>query len=139
MTEEQTGSTRTPAEDLIAIGLALKTKREELSYTIEHVAEITRITLSSLRAIEEGDMAKLPGLVFVRGFVRNYANLLGLESDWMVTLLNHIFEGTTEGPSLNRHSSTIGSSSSPSSTIDYSKFNLSYVGIAAVVFLLVVF
>ena len=77
--------------DLNNIGSILKKKREELSYTLEHVSEITRITLSSLRNIEEGNMAALPGLVFVRGFIRNYAKLLGLESDWMIEALNQTF------------------------------------------------
>lgn len=80
--------------DLKSIGLILKKKREELSYTLEHVSEITRITLTCLRNIEEGNMSALPGLVFVRGFIRNYAKLLGLESDWMIEGLNQTY---TEG------------------------------------------
>lgn len=84
--------------DLKNIGSILKKKREELSYTLEHVSEITRITLSSLRNIEEGNMQALPGLVFVRGFVRNYAKLLGLESDWMIEGLNSSFATGTETP-----------------------------------------
>ncbi len=79
-------------KDFKKVGEILKQKREEHSYTLEHVAEITRITLSNLRYIEEGNTEMLPALVFVRGFVRNYANLLGLDSDWMVEVLNRIYE-----------------------------------------------
>ncbi|MDX2472026.1 MAG: helix-turn-helix domain-containing protein [SAR324 cluster bacterium] len=79
-------------KDFKKVGEILKQKREEHSYTLEHVAEITRITLSNLRFIEEGNTEMLPALVFVRGFVRNYANLLGLDSDWMVEVLNRIYE-----------------------------------------------
>lgn len=79
--------------DLKSIGMILKKKREELSYTLEHVSEITRITLTSIRNIEEGNLDALPGLVFVRGFVRNYAKLLGLESDWMIEALNQTYSG----------------------------------------------
>lgn len=81
-----------PNNDLKSIGLILKKKREELSYTLEHVSEITRITLTCLRHIEEGNMDALPGLVFVRGFIRNYAKLLGLESDWMIEALNQTYQ-----------------------------------------------
>ncbi len=88
--------TDTQNNDLINIGLILKRKREELSYTLEHVSEITRITLTCLRHIEEGNMKALPGLVFVRGFIRNYAKLLGLESDWMIEALNQTYEGAAE-------------------------------------------
>jgi len=77
--------------DIKSIGLILKRKREEHSYTLEHVSEITRITLSCLRNIEEGNLDLLPGLVFVRGFIRNYAKLLGLDSDWMIEALNQTY------------------------------------------------
>jgi helix-turn-helix protein len=85
--------------DLTRIGLILRRKREELSYTLEHVSEITRITLTCLRLIEDGNMKALPGLVFVRGFIRNYAKLLGLESDWMIESLNQTYEGGGESKS----------------------------------------
>jgi len=78
-------------EDLKKIGQALKSKREELSYTLEHVSEITRINLTTLRNIEEGKLENVTGLVFIRGFIRNYAKLLGIESDWMIELLDAVF------------------------------------------------
>jgi len=87
-----------PVEDFAAVGRALKQRREELSYTVEHVAEITRITLSNLRAMENADIEALPSLVFVRGFVRNYASLLGLSADWMITALNQEYEAMDEAP-----------------------------------------
>ncbi len=82
--------------DLTSIGLLLRKKREEHSYTLEHVAEHTRITLTSIRNIEEGNLEALPGLVFVRGFVRNYARLLGVESDWMIEVLNQAYSSPTQ-------------------------------------------
>lgn len=84
--------------DLKSIGLILKKKREELSYTLEHVSEITRITLTCLKHIEQGNMSALPGLVFVRGFIRNYAKLLGLESDWMIEALNQTYGTSSDTP-----------------------------------------
>jgi len=87
-----------PVEDFAAVGRALKERREELSYTIEHVAEITRITLSNLRGIEAADIEGLPSLVFVRGFVRNYASLLGLSVDWMVEALNQEYGAMEAAP-----------------------------------------
>lgn len=77
--------------DLETIGAILKKKREEHAYTLEHVSEITRITLTCLRNIEAGNINALPGLVFVRGFIRNYAKLLGIESDWMIEALNQAY------------------------------------------------
>jgi len=79
------------SSNLKGIGQVLKEKREELSFSLEHISEISRISLSSLRNIEEGNLKDLPGLVFVRGFIRNYSKLLGIDSDWMVKKLNQSF------------------------------------------------
>lgn len=84
--------------DLHNIGEILKNKREELSYTLEHVSEITRINLSTLQSIEEGNLEDKSGFVFIRGFVRNYAKLLGLESDWMIEALNKEYSGEFKHP-----------------------------------------
>jgi cytoskeleton protein RodZ len=91
-------NTTTPPQqsDILNIGTILRKKREEHAYTLEHVSEITRITLTCLRNIEEGNLNALPGLVFVRGFIRNYAKLLGLESDWMIEALNQTYSDRTQ-------------------------------------------
>jgi len=80
-----------PNTDLNSIGISLRNKREELSYTLEHVSEITRINLTCLRNIEEGNFDNLSGLVFVKGFIRNYAKLLGVDSNWMMEVLNNVY------------------------------------------------
>lgn len=80
-----------PVTDLKSIGEILKNKREEHSFSLDHVAEVTRISLSNLRYIEEGNLEALPGPVFIRGFIRNYAKMLGLESDWMIDTLNQAY------------------------------------------------
>lgn len=90
MSEKNSAPPEQP-NDLKTIGSILRKKREEHAYTLEHVSEITRITLTCLRNIEEGNLEALPGLVFVRGFIRNYAKLLGLESDWMIESLNQAY------------------------------------------------
>lgn len=121
--------TRPVGDDFVAIGQALREKREELSYTIEHVAEITRITLSNLRFIEAGEMDQLPGLVFVRGFVRNYANLLGLESDWMVDVLNRLYGHYEEESANNALPANKG--------FDLSQLNMTHMGLLAGAFVVI--
>jgi cytoskeletal protein RodZ len=86
-----------PNTDLNSIGIALRNKRKELSYTLEHVSEITRINLTSLRNIEEGNLDNLSGLVFVKGFIRNYAKLLGIDSNWMIEVLNNVYSPNKQG------------------------------------------
>lgn len=112
----------TPSEisaDLYNIGEILKNKREELSYTLEHVSEITRINLSTLQSIEEGNLEDKSGFVFVRGFIRNYAKLLGLESDWMIEALNQQYSNEIDHPNSSATTSSTRSSNNLSGINKY--------------------
>lgn len=44
----------------------------------EQVAETLNLSLQQIAALEENDFARLPGPTYVRGYLRNYAQLLGL-------------------------------------------------------------
>jgi cytoskeleton protein RodZ len=61
------------------IGNKLRQVREAHSLSLEQVSHATRIRLHYLRSIEAGDFAALPSLAQARGFVRAYANYLGLD------------------------------------------------------------
>lgn len=58
------------------IGTYLRQHREENHLTLEQVAEHTGIREPYLAALEDGDFHKIPGDVFIRGFLRNYGNYL---------------------------------------------------------------
>ncbi len=120
------------------IGKINKKKREELSYTLEHVSEITRITLTCLRHIEEGDLAALPGLVFVRGFIRNYAKLLGLESDWMIEALNQAYSGGGDKQSTSQESTQQQSQQEEKPAPSNNNLVYYFMGAAAIVGILIV-
>lgn len=66
---------------LVEVGELLRTTREEQGRSIEDVAQSLRLSGDYVRAMEEGAFEKLPGLVFMVGFVRNYADLLELPSE----------------------------------------------------------
>lgn len=61
------------------LGSFLKRHREERGESLEDVAQKTRIHASTLRAIEEDNPKALPAEVFTRGFIKNYAQYLGLD------------------------------------------------------------
>ncbi len=63
------------------VGRALREARERLGYTLEEVERATRIRARHLEALEAGDLDRLPSPVHARGFLRNYADFLGLDSD----------------------------------------------------------
>ncbi len=63
------------------VGEYFKQVREARGLTLEDIAVKTRIHPDFLRALEDGNFAKLPDQVFVKGFVRSYAQSLGLDEE----------------------------------------------------------
>lgn len=66
-------------ERLIQIGAYLRHVREENQLSLEDVAARTMIQARSLKAIEEGKLHQLPEPVYIQGFIRRYAEVLGLD------------------------------------------------------------
>lgn len=60
------------------VGDELLARREELGYSLHKVEVATKIRGRYLRAIETSDFTQLPNDVYSRGFVRQYAQYLGL-------------------------------------------------------------
>jgi cytoskeletal protein RodZ len=67
--------------NLIEIGQVLKTKREELGLSLPDIEQQTKIRGRYLEAIENGEWSILPGDVYARGFVRSYAEAVGLDGN----------------------------------------------------------
>lgn len=63
------------------IGRILRRGREERGLTLEDVEEATRIRARYLEGLEQGDYESLPAAVYVRGFLKTYANYLDLDGD----------------------------------------------------------
>ncbi len=66
------------AEKLKEIGLQMRQMREEKSISIDEVATKTRIQARLLVAIEEGNLDHLPEPVYIRGLIKQFAEVLGL-------------------------------------------------------------
>ncbi len=62
----------------------LKTTRERAGQDLQTVAQVLRIRHVYLEAIEGGRFDELPGKTYVVGFVRAYAEYLGLDSEEVV-------------------------------------------------------
>lgn len=69
------------------IGQTLKAAREKKGYTLDDLQQITKIQKRYLIAIEENNFEALPGQFYVRAFVRQYANTVGLDGDAIVAQL----------------------------------------------------
>ena len=62
-------------------GASLRAAREGQQIPIDQVAEQLHLSVSMVEAMERDDYAHLPGPVFVRGYLKNYARLVGLSVD----------------------------------------------------------
>ncbi|MFO7801847.1 MAG: helix-turn-helix domain-containing protein [Desulfovermiculus sp.] len=67
--------------DYSELGAYLKEERERQGLSLEDVQQKTKISLSSLEAIEEGRINELPHPVYAKGFIKNYAHYLGLNAE----------------------------------------------------------
>lgn len=61
------------------IGDTLRDARQQRGLSLEDAAAETRIRATHLAALEQEEFARLGGDVYVRGFIRSYAKLLGLD------------------------------------------------------------
>lgn len=83
MNEEQKVVPETaPKMEVIAqIAQTLKERRAARSLTLEKVTQNIKIRKQYLQAMENGAWNELPGEVYVRGFVKRYAQYLGLDGE----------------------------------------------------------
>jgi cytoskeleton protein RodZ len=71
-----------------SIGQRLRQARERLGLTVDEAERVTRIRAAHLQALERDDFDSLPSPVQARGFLRNYAEYLGLDSAPFLRELN---------------------------------------------------
>ena len=78
------------------IGQRLKAAREEQRLTLEKVFKSTRIRVQYLKALEDDDLSVMPSPVQARGYLRNYAEFLGLD---VARVLEELREESAQKPS----------------------------------------
>ncbi|MDQ3247738.1 MAG: helix-turn-helix domain-containing protein, partial [Chloroflexota bacterium] len=77
---EQPGRNGHGAPPIQELGALLRERREAVGATLAEVETATRIRQKYLAALESDEWQLLPGEVIGRGFLRNYATYLGLDS-----------------------------------------------------------
>ena len=68
------------------LGDQLRHARENRGLSLQETEKATGIRKRFLQAMEEGRFDALPGQIQLRGFLRNYANYVGLNGDELLTL-----------------------------------------------------
>lgn len=85
--DEHVHTTQTEQEIALqrpSVGEILRARREELGWSISDVAQWSCIQQTYIEALETGQYHLLPAEVYTLGFLRTYAQLLGLDSSFLV-------------------------------------------------------
>jgi hypothetical protein len=82
--------------ELSAIGQLLKNKREEKLLSIEYTASNLCLQKSIIESIEHGNWGNLPHIVYVKGYVRKYAEFLGIYDQILPYIVENQIEKNAE-------------------------------------------
>lgn len=82
----------------MAIGVTLRSARIQRGLSIEQVAQDTRISARFIEALEDEAFNELPAPVYVRGFLRSYANYLKVDADPLLEELSRGGSAPVGGP-----------------------------------------
>jgi len=63
------------------LGEVLKKARLEKGMSLDDIQDVTKIRKRYLEALELGDFKVLPGKFYIRAFIKNYAEVVGLDSE----------------------------------------------------------
>jgi cytoskeletal protein RodZ len=74
-------------------GEELRRERELREVTREQLADVTKVSVRQIEALETGRFELLPSRVFARGFVLALARHLGLDAERTAAAFNHVHEG----------------------------------------------
>ena len=80
--------------DTVYTGALLKQVRESQGIELREIAERTKIGMSYLVALESENYAKLPAAVYIRGFLAEYAKMVGLPKKRLVETYLERFRAT---------------------------------------------
>ncbi len=100
---------------MYGIGAQLRAERLKRKLALNEIAAETRISVRYLQAIEDEDYERLPGLIFTRSFVRQYAIALRVDPAPLVECLPKLDESMVQlpAPPANPPSSRWGTRPNP--------------------------
>ena len=82
------------------VGEFLQERREDLGLDLDEIGAMLRIKPAYLAALEQGRSHDLPGPTYAIGFIRAYADFLGLDADQVLVRFKAEAAGATARPDL---------------------------------------
>lgn len=89
-------------------GAIVRAAREAASLSVDDVAQQLKLAPRQVLALEADEYDKLPGRTFVRGFLRNYARLLGLDADALLAALPDGSTASLDRPAISPTTRVMG-------------------------------
>jgi cytoskeleton protein RodZ len=80
-------------------GSYLKHERELRGVPLEEISGATKIHIRFLQALEDNQFDELPGEVFIKGYIRSYANIIGSDVEEMLNIYEESVGNKTENNS----------------------------------------
>lgn len=71
-----------------SIGALLLSARKHISLSQANVADQINLSLDAVKSLEADDYEKLPSSAYVRGYLRNYARVVGIDAESLVASYN---------------------------------------------------
>ena len=89
-----------PGVDDRTIGGRLRTAREGRGLSLQDIANQTRIPVRHLQHVEQGEWDDLPAVTYCVGFVRAYANAVGLDGPELGREVRELLSGSRPRPAV---------------------------------------
>lgn len=86
------------------VGQQLRLAREARGLSVLDIAQTLKLGSRQVEALESGDWQILPGNTFVRGFVRNYARIVQIDSAPLMALLEGLLTKPVSNLAINQQS-----------------------------------
>ncbi len=68
----------------VDFGMTMKLAREQRGVSLRQIADVTKLSVRALEALERNDISQIPGGIYGRAFVRSYASEIGLDPEQTV-------------------------------------------------------
>ncbi len=119
------------------VGGRLRSAREAKGLSISEVAETLKLGAGQVEALENNHWQALPGPTFIRGFVRNYGRLVGLDPEQLMQELNATLD--IKRPDLVLPESTHVDMPEPVGRVQKRDYALPFFGLVLVVLAVLVY
>lgn len=118
-------------------GEALRCERQRRSVSLEDIAQTTKVTVRSLKALESEAFDQLPGGILSKGIVRSYVRCLGLdENEWVKRFLDASGQRSEPDPSREKDWMAFALNISTTRVHDITDAKLRWAGVVALLLLL---